>query len=295
MHTKRQLMIGMKIKSLLGYFYRVIEVLLILSITAGILLIGLNSHDNAEMGGLLSPCIVALVWMWFITLPLFVIYVVSFIRSVPPVSIYKKAVLSLHFLNVALWILFYLFLPKPEPCDAALMEKHFKIHHDDMYDLVKYVRNALNDSCSINLEYRNDEVQKFTIRDKNKDRDCACIENKQELNNILHTVGLSMQELTAIQEKMHKAGIIGIEIDKNPKYSWIAGKSILLFRWYGVNRYQFALYDHPMTETERGEVLRLHQFILYNDSVVFESYGGYPGQRGFPDKDKFLSQNEIKQ
>lgn len=289
MHTKRQLMIGMKIKSLLGYFYRVIEVLLILSITAGILLIGLNSHDNAEMGGLLSPCIVALVWMWFVTLPLFVIYVVSLIRSVPPVSIYKKAVLSLHILNVALWILFYLFLPQPEPCDAALMEKHLKIHHDDMYDLVKYVRNALDDSCSINLEFRNNEVQKFTIENKNEYRDCACIENKQELNKILHRVGLSMQKLTAIQEKMHKAGIIGIEIDKNSKTGWMAGKSILQYRWYGVNFYQYALYDRPLTEEEKHDALSMHQYILYNDSVVFESYGGYPGQRGFPDKDKFQS------
>ena len=154
----------MKIKSALGYSYRMIEILLILSITAGILSIGLSSHDNAEMGGLLSPCIVAIVWMWFVTLPLFVIYVVSFIRSIPPSSIYKKAVLSLHVLNVALWVLFYLFLPKPDPCDAALMENHYKNYHDNMYDLVRYVRSSLNDSCSIVLLYRNDDVQEFTIR-----------------------------------------------------------------------------------------------------------------------------------
>ena len=228
--------------------------------------------------------------MWFVTLPLFIIYVVSFIRSIPPSSIYKKAVLSLHVLNVALWVLFYLFLPKPDPCDAALMEKHYMNHHDDMYDLVKYVRSALDDSCSITLQYRNDEVKEFTIKNKSEDRDCACIENKQELETILNTVGLSMQELSVIQEKMHKAGIIGVEIDKNPKFGWMDDKSILLYRWYGVNKYQFALYDHPMTETEKDDVLRLHQFILYNDSVVFESYGGYPGGRGFPDKDKYQPQ-----
>jgi len=85
----------MKIKPLLGYSYRAIEILLILSVTIGILAIGINSHDNAEMGGLLSPFIVAIVWMWFISLPLFVIYIASFIRSIPPVSIYKKIVLSL--------------------------------------------------------------------------------------------------------------------------------------------------------------------------------------------------------
>ena len=92
---------------------------------------------------------------------------------------------------------------------------------------------------------------------------------------------------------MRKAGVIGVEVDKNPISVWDAGKSILLYRWYGVNKYQFALYDHSMTETERDEVMRLHQFILYNDSVVFESYGGYPGGRGFPDKESFQSQHDI--
>ena len=293
LHTKCQLIIEMKIKSILGYSYRVIEIMLILSITAGILSIGLSSHDNAEMGGLLSPCIVAIVWMWFVTLPLFVIYVVSFIRSIPPSSIYKKAILSLHVLNVALWILFYLFLPKPDPCDAALMENHYKNYHDDMYDLVRYVRSSLDDSCSIVLQYRDNEVQTFTIANNSERKTCTGIKDQQELEKILQTVGLSIQELAMIQEKMLKAGIIGVEIDKNPKSQWGTGKSILLFRWYGVNRYQFALYDHPMTKTERDEVLRLHQFILYNDSVVFESYGGYPRGRGFPDKDKFQPLNEV--
>ena len=109
----------MKTKPLLSYSYRSIEVLLILSVTIAIFTIGINSHDSAEMGGLLSPCIVAIVWMWFISLPLFVIYIASFIRSIPPVSIYKKMVLSLHVLNVALWVVFYILLPKPNPCDAV--------------------------------------------------------------------------------------------------------------------------------------------------------------------------------
>ena len=276
----------MIIKPLLSYSYRSIEVLLILSVTIGILTIGINSHDSAEMGGLLSPCIVAIVWMWFISLPLFVIYIASFIRSIPPVSIYKKMFLSLHILNVALWVLFYIFLPKPNPCDAALMEEHYRNHHADMYDLVRYARNSLDDSCSIVLQYRNDKVLEFTIGNKRDYKECKEIENEHNLDTILQSVGLSMLKLKEIQSKMHKAGIIGIEINKNPKFQW-EEKSILLFRWYGVNRYQYALYDHPMTENEKDDVLRLHQFILYNDSVVFESYGGYPGGRGFPDKDEF--------
>ena len=121
------------------YLYRIVEVLLILSITAGIIAIGFHSHDNAEMVGLLSPLMVALVLMWFISLPLLIIYVASFFCSIPPSSIYKKAVLLLHILNVALWFLFYFLLPKPAPCDAALMVNHFKTHHDNMYDLRRRV------------------------------------------------------------------------------------------------------------------------------------------------------------
>ena len=283
----------MKIKSLLSYSYRAIEILLILSVTIGILTIGINSHDSAEMGGLLSPCIVAFAWMWFISLPLFIIYIASFIRSIPPVSIYKKMVLSLHILNVALWVLFYIFLPKPNPCDAALMEEHYRNHHADMYDLVRDVRNSLDDSCSIVLHYRNDEVVEFKIGNNRDCKECVEIEDEHKLDTILHSVGLSMRKLKEIQSKMRKAGVIGVEVDKNPISVWDAGKSILLFRWYGVNKYQFALYDHSMTETERDEVMRLHQFILYNDSVVFESYGGYPGGRGFPDKETFQSQHDI--
>lgn len=281
-----------KKKSLLGFVYRMIEILLILSVTVGVASIGCDSHDNAEMWGLLSPYIVAFAFMWFITLPLFIIYVISFIRSIPPVSIYKKVVLSLHILNVVLWILFCLFLPKPDPCDAALMEKHYKIHHKDMYDLVKYVRSSLDDSCLIVLQYRNDEVVSFTIGNRRWLKELKGIENESELDTELHSVGLSVRKLKDIKGKMRKAGVIGVEINKNPISDKMTGESILLFRWHGVNMYQFGLYDHPMTEEEKDEVLRLNQFILYNDSVVFESYGGYPGGRGFPDRNEFL--NRIK-
>jgi hypothetical protein len=49
-------------KSLLRYSYRVIEIILILSITAGIVSMGLNSHDSYEMIGMLMNNIGALAW-----------------------------------------------------------------------------------------------------------------------------------------------------------------------------------------------------------------------------------------
>lgn len=287
-------MIEMKIKTIFGYSYRVIEILLILSITAGIVSMGLSSHDSAEMIGLLMTNIGALAWLWFISLPLLLIVFVSFLRcSIPPLYIYKKVVLSLHLFNVVLWFVFYILLPKTEPCDAAIMEEHYKNHHDDMHDLVRYVRSSLDDSCSIVLQYRDNEVQTFTIANNSERKTCTGIKDQQELEKILQTVGLSMQELAMIQEKMHKAGIIGIDIEKNPISRRMTAKSELQFRWFGKNIYQFALYDYPLKEKERDEVLRLHQFILYNDSVVFESYGDYCDLRGFPDKDKFQPQNEV--
>lgn len=279
-------MIEMKIKALLRYSYRVIEILLLLSITLGIVLVGIKSHDSAEMLGILLICMGALFVWWFISLPIFIIVEISFIRClIPPISLYKKVVLSLHILNVVLLFLFYFILPKPDSCDAALMEQHYQIHHDDMHDLVDYVRSSLNDSCWIILEYRNDEVQRFKIGNGYESKTCTGIKNQQELEAILNTAGLSMQELTVIKEKMQEAGIIGIDIDKHSvsRSRWTAGKNILQFRWYGDNIYQYALYDHPVIEDNLPSEL----YIIYNDSVVFENYGIH--SRGFPDKDKFQS------
>ena len=282
----------MKVKTLLGYLYWVLEFFLLLSITATIVYIGLNCYDDSEYIDSLGSILVGMLWLWFIFLPIFIIVLFSFIRClIPPTSICKKVVLFLHILNVVLLFMFYIILPKPEPCDAALMEKHFKIHQDEMYDLVRYVRSALDDSCSITLEYRDNKVKRFIIDNNSEHKTCTSIKNQEELEKILHTAGLSMQELTVIQEKMHKAGIIGIDIEKNPISGYMANKSILQYRWYGINIYEFALYDRPLTEEEKHDASSMDQFIVYNDSVVFESYGGYPGGRGFPDIDEYQSQH----
>lgn len=287
----------MEIKTILyaflKYTYRAIEVLLLLSIAACIIYIGLNSHDSAEMVDLLTAVFVILIWLtrwwWFITLSIIIIVVASFIRClIPPMSLYKKVVLALHILNVVLLFLFYIFLPKPAPCDAATMEKHYKEHQADMYDLVNYVNSALDDSCSIKLEYKFDEVRVFNIENKREYKKCEDIENQQELETALNIVGLSMQELNMIKEKMHKAGIIGIDISNNP--CWNEGRSVLQFRWSGGNLYQYYLYDHPITEEDKHNLF--YPYILYNDSVVFEVQDDLSG-RGFPDKDKYNSQHNT--
>lgn len=288
----------MEIKTILyaflKYTYRAIEVLLLLSIAACIIYIGLNSHDSAEMVDLLTAVFVILIWLtrwwWFITLSIIIIVVASFIRClIPPMSLYKKVVLALHILNVVLLFLFYIFLPKPAPCDAATMEKHYKEHQADMYDLVNYVNSALDDSCSIKLEYKFDEVRVFNIENKREYKKCEDIENQQELETALNIVGLSMQELNMIKEKMHKAGIIGIDISNNP--CWNEGRSVLQFRWSGSNLYQYYLYDHPITEEDKHNLF--YPYILYNDSVVFEVQDDLSG-RGFPDKDKYNSQQSNR-
>lgn len=271
------------IRDIAKYLYRTMELFLILAITYGIATIGIDSHDNAEMTGLLSPFIVAIVWCWFVTLPFIIIIIASFIRAIPPKTLYKKVVLSIHIFNLLLWLVFYLILPEPTPCDAAIMEQHYKKHKKEMEELRNYVHAALDDSCSIVLLYRNEKIEELRLENKRIDIDCSKKNKEQELASELSKIGITTKELSVIREKMRQAGIIGIEIDKNCN-TYSDDKDILLFRWYGVNKYQFAIYNHALTE---GKYIALNQFILYNDSVVFESYGGYPGGRGFPDKERF--------
>jgi hypothetical protein len=68
----------MRLKSLLGYSYRVLEVLLLLSITTAIVSMGLTSHDDAEMIDILSSIVIAFVLFWFITIPIFIIVIPQF-------------------------------------------------------------------------------------------------------------------------------------------------------------------------------------------------------------------------
>ena len=70
--------------------------------------------------------------------------------------------------------------------------------------------------------------------------------------------------------------------------------SLLLWIIVTISRCKDSNYD-PMTEEKKHEVLSLFHHVLYNDSVVFESFGGYPGMRGFPDRDHFLATYECKE
>lgn len=276
----------MNVKPFLRYSYRIIEILLILSITIGIVFcIGLDSHDRAEMQDVMALCIIGLLWVWFISLPLTIIVIASIIRCIPPASTYKKVVLMLHILNAAILFAFYITLPKAEPCNATIMAEHYEEHHKEMYDLVRYVHRSLGDSCSILLEYRNDEITDFMIENGHEYR--SNITDQEGIENAVRLAGLSKQETATIQAMMRKAGIIGIEIDNRRDFDGSAKKNILLFRWHGSSKYQYALYDRPMTKQERDEASSLYQFLLYNDSVVFESYGSYISQKGFTDRYRF--------
>ena len=273
-------------KKYIIYIYKILQLILVACVTLLILSIGFQSHDNQEMSGLFSPILVAIAWTWFISFPLLLIVFISFFYSIPPKTKYKKLLLSLHILNILLCIGFYVFLPSPEPCDTAIMENHYMKHKDDMLELIRYTRSVMDDSCSIELNYRNGKIVELYASRKNKRHRIEDINSQEEIDSTMAICGISPMEHDNIYRKMQKAGVIGIEINnKEHTVIYETIRSILLYKWYGVNRYQYALYDTKMTAEEKEQNLALHQFIFYNDSIVFESYGGYPGGRGFPDKD----------
>ena len=122
--------------------------------------------------------------------------------------------MSIHVFNILLWSLFYLILPEPTPCDAAIMEQHYKKHKKEMEELCNYVHATLDDSCSIVLNYRNEKIEEFRLDNKRKGFYCSKLNNEQEFAFELSRIGITVQELSIIREKMNQAGIIGIEIDK---------------------------------------------------------------------------------
>ena len=75
-------------------------------------------------------------FLFFVSIPIFLIYLVSFFRSLPFRSIWQKVILCGHGVNIALWLLLYFLLPKATPFTIAEMEQHYLSHQAEIHDLI---------------------------------------------------------------------------------------------------------------------------------------------------------------
>ena len=275
-----------QVKKILGISYRIFELIVVLLVTVLVVTIGLEKYyDRVDYTDAWEMYLIALTWLFFVSLPLLIVYIVSFFRSLTFRTILHKIIFGGHILNIALWFLFYFMLPKPEPITAAMMEKNYLNHEPEMRDLINYTRSCLEDSTGIDFQMRNGEIVELNV---NRLWEAGAFwdkESKSQLYSVIISVGITPAEFDTIQAKMTSAGVIGIKTFRKGYMT----ESCLSYAWYGSSNYVYELHDSKVESKE----YRGYDELWLNDSVSFVNMDNLTGHT-FPDRHEFIKKHPQK-
>lgn len=276
-----------KVNKIFGTSYRIFELIVVLLVTVLVVTIGLEKYyDRVDYTDAWEMYLIALAWLFFVSVPLLIVYIVSFFRSLSFRTVLHKIIFGEHILNIVLWFLFYFMLPKAEPITAAMMENHYLSHQHEMRDLVEYTRSCLEDSTGIDFQMRNGEVVELGV---NRLWEAGAFwdkESENQLDSVLNSVGITKAEFDNIQSKMKAAGIIGI----NTYRKGYMLESYLSYAWYGSTNYVYVLND---SKVEDKEFSGRYDKLWLNDSVSFVNMRNMTGHT-FPDRDEFIKKHPQK-
>ena len=271
----------MNIRKIVVKVYCIVEFVAALLITALVMGVrfGDSIHDRAEYLDNWEMGLIGLAWLFFISLPVLFIYLTSFVRAIPLRTLRQKAMIAIHVLNIALWLILYLALPKTEPCTAAEMESHYLAHQGEIHSLITYTKDCLRDSTAIRYEIRHDGDTMLSA--DNFGGHWSFYDDK---DSVLLITGITHAQFDTINAMMKKAGVTGIDINRNG-YSH---QSRLIYRSYGSSNYHYVI-NHDLSQQvdTTGGLLGSLQNIIYNDSICFQSVGGLVWHN-FPDLDQYL-------
>ena len=89
--------------------------------------------------------LIGMCYLFFISIPIALVYAISFFRAIPFRTNRQRVVLAGHILNIVLWFTFYLSLPQTQPCTAAEMEQYYVTHHHAINDIIEFTRSSMKD------------------------------------------------------------------------------------------------------------------------------------------------------
>jgi len=279
----------MTIKNMLGKAYNALEFVVVIATMIYIveMRFGDVTHDRIEYLDRWEYVIIGLAWLFFIGLPIILIYLISFARAIPLRNNRQKTMMTLHALNVGMWVAFYLALPKSEPCTVASMESHYLSHHDEIHDLIAYTKSCLDDSTTIYYQAEGETIDRLLVCCP---RGCwhDMMNNQSMRDLMLSSVGITPAQFDTINAKMRQAGVIGLEINRNGREH----QSYVKFRRYGTTLYQYVIIHDPSQHIDTHcAPLDVQYDITYNDSILFQSLGGLVWHR-FPDRDQYLNKKQ---
>ncbi len=266
-------------------FYNIIRIVeLILLVTISILIVHIIyvSNDSATLIGNLNIFAVGVVWLFPISIPVATCVLISLIKSVFQFKItFNKLILGIHLFNIFVIPLMLLILPSTGEPTAHAMAENIRNHNQEIRRMVNLVEKYVGDDGGLVYEKVNGKILKLSIRTGGK------WVHKEDIEALWSTgkpiVGISLNKLHILDAYMQAANVQGIEFLKEEQsYS-------ILFRRWGCTDFVYKIYrSDDLAKKEREEFKHGKAFIWFNDTIAFVHYGIYPGNGKFVDYEKFV-------
>lgn len=229
--------------------------------------------------------IFVIIVLWWLSLPAIIASIIIFFINIRCRNVLEIVTTIWGIFNVLLLVIVF----SQSGCTPNKMAKHYDAHCDDMEKLHNYVKTAIDDSCSIDLEFDGRSAGIFHVSDASGVYKNHWDEEAELLKDSLMTlVGLSEEEYTNIRKQLKDMDCLGI------KFSQLSSdKMTIYFCREGMGRYSYNIYSRPLTEKEKCNAIEDLALIPYNEYCIFEYGGGAIGPQTFTteEKEEFMKRN----
>ena len=229
-----------------------------------------------------------LLW-WIVIIPV-VLSMVFFIGSIHCSNAWERTIVIWSILNTMLFALCLFADNTDKNCTPDTMAIHYETYYTNMKDLHNYLKTAIDDSCSIDLEFDGRRAEKFHVKNATTNmRQKHWNEDAELLKDSLMTiVGLTEEEYTNIRKQLKDMDCLGIGFSQLS-----SDKMTIYFCRKGLGLYSYNIYSRPLTEKEECNAIEDLALIPYNEHCIFEYGGGAIGPQTFTteEKEEFMKRN----
>ena len=229
--------------------------------------------------------IFVIIVLWWLSLPAIIASIIIFFINIRCRNVLEIVTTIWGIFNVLLLVIVF----SQSGCTPDKMAKHYDAHCDDMEKLHNYVKTAIDDSCSIDLEFDGRSAGIFHVSDASGVYKNHWDEEAELLKDSLMTlVGLSEEEYKNIRKQLKDMDCLGI------KFSQLSSdRMTIYFCREGMGRYSYNIYSRPLTEKEKCNAIEDLALIPYNEHCIFGYGGGAIGPQTFTteEKEEFMKRN----
>lgn len=229
--------------------------------------------------------IFVIIVLWWLSLPAIIASIIIFFINIRCRNVWEIVTTIWGIFNVLLLVIVF----SQSGCTPDKMAKHYDAHSYDMEELHNYVKTAIDDSCSIDLEFDGRSAGIFHVSDASGVYKNHWDEEAELLKDSLMTiVGLTEEEYTNIRKQLKDMDCLGI------KFSQLSSdRMTIYFCREGMGRYSYNIYSRPLTEKEKRNAIEDLALIPYNEYCIFEYGGGAFGPQTFTteEKEEFMKRN----